>query len=262
MAVGFGNLINLPDTIGVNQGGIGVRSVTAYAPLAGGISTTDPLVSLSTGMSTAGNVLTTNGSSSFPTWQPPQGSASAVTSIVQTINTTAGSYTYTPTSGMVFVFVELIGGGGSGGTAQSTSLNHTTSGGGGGGGYIKALYSASDIGSSQSYTIGAGGVGSGSGNNGGDSYFISNAGAGQYAVAQGGSCGVATSGGYQTIGFYAGGNGGGFLGSGTTNFFGANGSVGGFGLFVGLGLGFLACLEGLSLGYVGLGGVTAVRLTK
>ena len=56
-------------TIAVAHGGTGDTSFTAYAPIAGGTTTTGVLQSLSTGMSNVGYILTSTGSSSVPTWQ-------------------------------------------------------------------------------------------------------------------------------------------------------------------------------------------------
>ncbi|HEU0117855.1 MAG TPA: hypothetical protein VFR09_04405 [Alphaproteobacteria bacterium] len=69
--------------------------------------------------------------------------------------------TYTPSSGMLYSIVEIVGGGGGGGSDEG--------GGGGSGGYAKALLTAVQIGTSQSITIGsAGSAGSsGSGGSGG-----------------------------------------------------------------------------------------------
>lgn len=58
-------------TLGVAGGGTGDASFTAYAPIAGGATTTGALQSLGSGMSTSGFVLTSNGTSAAPTWQAP-----------------------------------------------------------------------------------------------------------------------------------------------------------------------------------------------
>lgn len=187
MATGFTNPIGLPVPATVRQGGTGNVSVTSYAPLAAGSTTTNALVSLSTGLSTTGYVLTSNGSSASPSWKIPTG-LGGFTSIVQTINTTPGSYTYTPTTGMVYVVIEVVGGGGAGAKAVGAASKVVASGGGGGGGYARAIYTASDIGASQSYTVGSGGAGS-SASSGSRTYFISNYGAGAYLVGNGGLAG-------------------------------------------------------------------------
>lgn len=70
--------------------------------------------------------------------------------VVQT--KTAGSDTYTPTSGMKKVLVICVGGGG--GTPAETVADAAISGGGGGGAAIK-LFDAATIGASQAYTVAA-----------------------------------------------------------------------------------------------------------
>lgn len=68
--------------------------------------------------------------------------------------------TYTPTVGMKYVTVEMVGGGGGGGSVDAaTALQLNTSGAGGAGGYLKLLLTAAQIGASRAITIGAGGLG-------------------------------------------------------------------------------------------------------
>lgn len=55
--------------IGVTSGGTGIASATAYAPIAGGTTSTGAWQSLGSGISNSGYVLTSNGSSAAPTWQ-------------------------------------------------------------------------------------------------------------------------------------------------------------------------------------------------
>lgn len=57
----------------VKQGGTGDASVTAYAPICGGTTTTAALQSATTGLSTSGFVLTSTGSSSLPSFQSSGG---------------------------------------------------------------------------------------------------------------------------------------------------------------------------------------------
>lgn len=65
--------------------------------------------------------------------------------------------TYTPTSGMMFCDIEVVGGGGGGG---GSAASPTAAGGaGGGGGYARKIFTAATIGASQSVTVGAGGTG-------------------------------------------------------------------------------------------------------
>lgn len=60
----------------VAGGGTGAASFTAFAPVIGGTTSTAALQSASSGMSTSGNVLTSTGSGSAPTWQTPAGGTS------------------------------------------------------------------------------------------------------------------------------------------------------------------------------------------
>lgn len=66
------------------------------------------------------------------------------------------SGTYTPTAGTTSIVVEAIGGGAAGGGAPATSSNVSVGGGGGAGAFVRARFPTV---SSQTVTIGAGGVG-------------------------------------------------------------------------------------------------------
>lgn len=71
--------------------------------------------------------------------------------------TTSG--TYTPTAGMLYCEVEILGGGGAGGGALATTGGQNSLGTGGGGGeYAFGVFSSAQIGGSQTVTIGAGGT--------------------------------------------------------------------------------------------------------
>jgi hypothetical protein len=78
--------------------------------------------------------------------------------------------TYTPTAGMQYCIVEMVGGGGAGGGAVATGAATFSVGGGGASGeYAYGVFSAATIGASQAVTIGAGGataVGAAGGNGG------------------------------------------------------------------------------------------------
>lgn len=63
--------------ISVVEGGSGDSSLTAYAPLVGGTSTTSSIQSAATGMSTAGFVFTSNGSSAVPSFKANPGQTQA-----------------------------------------------------------------------------------------------------------------------------------------------------------------------------------------
>jgi len=69
------------------------------------------------------------------------------------------SGTYTPTAGMLYCEVEMVGGGGAGGGAVAPGSTGNSSGSGGGSGeYACGFFSSSQIGGSQSISIGAGGT--------------------------------------------------------------------------------------------------------
>lgn len=116
-------------------------------------------------------------------WYPMKGGASSVNVQIFDI---PGVYTYTPTAGMMFCCVEIVGGGGSGESPGALTGNVGT--GGGGGGYCKKNFNASAIGASQSINVGAGGasVTSGDGLPGAATTF------GTFLTANGGTGGAAS----------------------------------------------------------------------
>jgi hypothetical protein len=88
-------------------------------------------------------------------------------SVTRQVFTSTG--TYTPTAGMVYCDIEVIGGGGGGGGAAGSAAAFAAASGGGGGGYARGTFSSSTIGASQAVTIGAAGTaGTAGNNNGGD----------------------------------------------------------------------------------------------
>lgn len=94
------------------------------------------------------------------------------------------SGTWTKPAGVNFVYVEAIGGGGSG--ARNNASSQT--GGGGGGLFVSRLLRASDVGATETVTVGAGGLARGTPNQdglaGGDSTF------GAHVTAYGGGPGT------------------------------------------------------------------------
>ncbi len=123
---------------------------------------------------------------------------------IQEFNATG---TYTPTTGMLFCIVELIGGGGGSGGAAAGAINQVSVGAGGGsGGYVKALLTSAQIGVSQAVTLGTGGsAGSISGGNGGSGVATS---LGALLSATGGSGGTGNGGGGFQAASTTGGSGG------------------------------------------------------
>lgn len=215
MAVGFVNSIGQSQPIPVNMGGTGVSSVVAYTPLCGGTTTTAALQSVAS-LGTSGQILTSNGASSLPTFQDaPAGSG--FTSIKIVTFTSSGTFTYTKDAGTVYCIVEVIGGGGGGGGIAGTP---SFTGGGGSGGYSRLRIAASSISGSSNVIVGAAGsAGSSSGGDGGDGGASSfkNSGGTTVCSANGGSGGKGS-----TTGTGA----GGAAGAATAGDFQINGSPG------------------------------------
>lgn len=180
--------VALPIT--VPNGGTGVSSFTAYAPIFGGTTATGALQSGAVG--TSGQVLTSNGAGAIATFQslPTSGFTSIVVQVFA-----AGSSTYTPTPGMKYCITQIVGAGGSGGGVSGGNAGQASAAGGGaGGGYCRKTYSAANIGASAAVVVGAGGTGATSGANngnaGGNSTFTP-AGTGVTLTATGGGGGTA-----------------------------------------------------------------------
>jgi hypothetical protein len=90
--------------------------------------------------------------------------APAGISVAQQVFTSSG--TYTPTTGMAYCKIEVLGGGGGGGGAALCSGNYSAGGGGGGaGGYSQGIFSSGTVGASQTVTIGAAGTAGAAGAN-------------------------------------------------------------------------------------------------
>lgn len=110
---------------------------------------------------------------------------------------TAGSSTYTPSTGLVYCIVEIVGGGASGGgVSGGTAGQCAGAGGGGGGGYCRRAYSAALIGASATVVVGTGGAAATAGANNGSvgiSSTFSPAGGGTVLTAGNGVGGTAMS---------------------------------------------------------------------
>lgn len=170
----------------------------------------------------SGYVWKSTGPYTSPTWQP-DGSGGGFTSITQQVFTSSG--TYTPTAGMAYCIVEVVGGGGGGGGGvNSVGGSGSIGGGGGAGGYSKGVFSSATIGASQSVTIGTGGAGGTSGTPTGTTGGTTSV--GSIISATGGSGGVGSGGTGAITTFILGGAGG--VGSGgSVNVTGNAGSGGG-----------------------------------
>lgn len=167
MAFTTNNAINLSDAGVTSYDGAGTFTgsvLTQHDVLVGGAA--NAIVSVTP--STAGLIFTSNGVSADPSFQVNPGTA-AIKSIVLRPFTTTG--TYTPTAGMVYCQIELVGGGGGGGAVSGIASQVQASGGGSGAAYARSVFSAATIGAFQLITIGAGGnsglPGGANGGNGG-----------------------------------------------------------------------------------------------
>jgi hypothetical protein len=210
----------LSTPVSVANGGTGESSLTAYAVLCGGTTSTGAVQSIAS-VGTSGQVLTSNGAGALPTFQAASGGSAFTTVNVQVFTSTG---TYTPTANMAYCIVEAVGGGGGGGgVPNNTSSQACAAGGGGGGGYARIHLSAATVGSSQTVTINTGGSGGAAGSNPGSSggsvtfgsLLTANGGAG-------GAAGVASSTGL-TI------KAGGLGGTASSGDFNATGGPGGYG---------------------------------
>ncbi len=171
---------------------------------------------------TDGQVLTANSAQADGVeWATPSAGAAFTEVVIQYFPASA---TYTPTAGMKYCIVELIGGGGGGGGAAQivTPGNVTVGGGGGAGEYARGVFDAATVGASQGVAIGAGGLGGigVDGAAGGTSSF------GVLMTAIGGDGGFAGLEGVNSIGF--GGFGGKFGVGGTFHADGYNGENGSY----------------------------------
>src|SRR5690349_2601279 len=86
--------------------------------------------------------------------------------LIKITNIFTGTTSYSPTSGVDALYIEMVGGGGAGGGCVSAATNSAAGGGGGGGGYA-ALWTTT-IKATFTVQVGAGGTGvsGANGNNG------------------------------------------------------------------------------------------------
>ena len=148
--------LSLPVTVA--NGGTGLTSLTTFAPLVGGTGITSNVQQATTGFSTVGAVLTSQGNAAVPTWVTPSGGTGTLVSI-QTFST---SQTITIPATATKCWVRLVGGGG----GPVTGTN-----GGGAGGYLEKYLTGLTAGNTLALTIGAGGASNG--HNGGASSLAS-----------------------------------------------------------------------------------------
>lgn len=133
----------------------------------------------------SGKFLTTNGTSA--SWS----AAGQVRSVHSQFFSGAGTYTYTPTTGMVYTVAICVGSGGGGGGSKNTS-SHTAAAGGAAGEFREGVLTATAVGASQTITIGAAGTAGantgGTGGNGGNTSL------GSLIVCEGGNGGAGNGG--------------------------------------------------------------------
>ncbi len=89
------NLVDSPFPTVPAKGGTGLSSLTAYAPICAGTSSTGNFQQASSGIATTGYVLTSTGASSLPTWQSASGAAGLSIGVYTyaTVNTGATTVT-------------------------------------------------------------------------------------------------------------------------------------------------------------------------
>lgn len=88
------NATNTSKPITVAQGGTGDSSVTAYAVLCGGTTTTGVVQSVS-GVGSSGQILTSNGASALPTWQAAGAATGSIILITTLTASSSGSLAFT-----------------------------------------------------------------------------------------------------------------------------------------------------------------------
>jgi len=187
------------------------------------------------------------------------GAGPAIGRVIRQVFTSTG--TYTPTSGMLYADIEVIGGGGGGGGVSLPGASEGgAAGGGGAGGYAKGLFTAATIGASKAVTIGAAGTGGSNSGASGTAGGTTSVGVLISATGGGAGAGSGTSSAAQITGGASGGTGtgGDFQASGSNGFYGltllngsnAAGGVGGFSFLAGGG-----SSVGQSFGAGGAGGV-------
>lgn len=103
-----GTQFSLTSPVTVALGGTGTTSLTTYAPLCGGTTTTGLLQQATSGISNSGYVLTSTGASSLPTWQPASGGATATSGTFTNSSLSSGVLTITHSLGLSAPYSILI----------------------------------------------------------------------------------------------------------------------------------------------------------
>ncbi len=141
------NSLTLATDLAVAEGGTARSSHTAFAVLCGGTTSTAAQQSIAS-VGTSGQILTSNGAGALPTMQA---AAAGGMTPIRTIFT--GNGTFTKNADTTVIYFQAWGGGGGG------SRDNDVAGGGGGGGYNNRWIQDSEVGATETITIGAGGVG-------------------------------------------------------------------------------------------------------
>ena len=127
-----------------------------------------------------------------------------ITQVNVQVITATGAYTYTPTTGTKYAFIELQGAGGGSGGSTGAASQSAVSGPGAGGSYYKLFATAAQLGTGITGNVGAGGTPGSSGNNaggaGGNTTAIINGGSTWTAAGGGPGGGQASSAAVQIIG--------------------------------------------------------------
>lgn len=200
------------DSLGASVPNLGIDNVTAAATQASlsAYVTNTSLASTLTGYPTNGQLTTALVpyalSSALANYVTNTANLLNIKQVVrQNFNATG---TYTPSTGMLFCDVFIVGAGGGGGGATAAGGSFTIgAGGGGAGAFAQGIFSAATIGGSQPVTIGAAGSGGAPGL-GGSAGAVSVFGGGSLLIANGGAGGGGGAANINLGGIFLGGAGG------------------------------------------------------
>lgn len=224
------NAANEPTaTTGTVLQGQGVGTASAFSTATYPATTTSQQILYSTAANVVGQLTTAN--SALAATNSSGTLAMRAFSVVRQVFTTPGAGTYTPTAGMLYCDIEVVGGGGgSGGCATTGAAGLAAAAGGGGGGYARKTVSASTIGASKALSVGAGGTAGSAGFNAGGTGGTSSVGSTIVSATGGGGGGGGTAATGATIQIFSS---GGVGGSGSSGDFNTTGNPGNHALYGG-----------------------------